>query len=88
MTKAEVGKLIDQKKFTKEMHCYQDDKLSNLIGEIFYEGVRAGYDLAKYRLELLDGGMPFDMADDFLSENMGNIREILDLCKQDEECKE
>ena len=58
---------------------YQDDKRSNLIGEIYYEGVRAGYDLAKFRLELLDGGMPFGMADDFLSENMGNIREILDL---------
>ena len=88
MTKEKIGKLIDQKKFTKEMHCYEDDKLRNLIGEIYYEGVRAGYDLAKFRLELLDGGMPFGMADDFLSENMGNIREMLDLCKQYEECKD
>ncbi len=88
MTKDKVGKLIDQKKFTKEIHCYHDDKLRNLIEEIFYEGVRAGYDLAKFRLDLLDGGMPFSMADDFLSENMGNIRETLDLCKQYEECKD
>ena len=88
MTKAEFGKLIDRKKFTKEIHCYRDDKLKNLIEEIFYEGVRAGYDLAKFRLELLDGGMPFGMADEFLIENMSNIREILDLCKQYEECKD
>ena len=88
MTKEKIGKLIDQKKFAKEMHCYHDDKLRNLVEEIFYEGVRAGYDLAKFRLELLEGGMPFGMADDFLSENMDNIREMLDLCKQYEECKD
>lgn len=30
MTKEEVGKLIDKKKFTKEIHCYHDDKLRNV----------------------------------------------------------
>lgn len=88
MTKAEIGNLINRKKFSKEMHCYHEDKLRNLIEEIYYEGVREGYDLAKFRLELLDGGMPFGMADKFIEENMSNIREILDLCKQYEECKD
>ena len=87
MTKAEVGNLIDKKKFTKEMRFFHDDKLRNLIEEIYYEGVRAGYELAKFRLELLDR-MPFSMADDFIEENMSKIREILDLCKQYEECKD
>lgn len=87
MTKGEIEKLIDKKKFTKEIHCYHDDKLRNLIEEIYYEGVRAGYDLAKFRLELLDR-MPFDMAEEFLSDNMGNVREMIDLCKKYEECKE
>ena len=87
MTKVELGELIDKKKFTKEIHCYHDDKLRNLMEEIFYEGVRAGYDLAKYRLELLNR-MPFSMADDFLSKNMDNIKEMLELCKLYEECKD
>ena len=30
MTKEEVEKLIDKKKFTKEIHCYHDDKLRNV----------------------------------------------------------
>ena len=87
MTREDVGNLINEKKFTKEIHCYHDDKLRKLMEEIYYEGVRAGYDLAKYRLEFLDG-MPFGMADEFLSENMSNIREMIDLCKLYEECKE
>jgi len=87
MTREDVGNLINKKKFTKQIHCYHDDKLRNLMEEIYYEGVRAGYDLAKFRLELLDG-MPFGMADEFLSENMSNIREMIDLCKLYEECKE
>ena len=87
MTREDVGNLIDKKKFTKEIHCYHDDKLRSFMEEVYYEGVRAGYELAKYRLELLNG-MPFGMADEFLSENMSNIREMIDLCKLYEECKE
>ena len=34
--------------------------------------MRAGYDLAKFRLALLDG-MPFGAADDYLAENMEKI---------------
>ena len=84
ITKAELGELIDQKKFAKEICSYDDDKLRNLIQEIFFEGMREGYELAKFRLELLNS-FPFDSADEFLDENMGKIREIMDLCKKYEE---
>ena len=46
--------------------------------------MREGYELAKFRLELLNS-FPFDSADEFLDENMGKIREIMDLCKKYEE---
>ena len=84
MSKAEIGKLIDSKKFSKTMHCYGDDKLENIIKEIYFDGMRTGYDLAKFRLELIDS-MPFKGADQYWNDNMENIRSILDLCKQYEE---
>ncbi len=87
MTKAELEELINRKKFVKEIRCYDDDKLRNLIQEIFYEGMREGYELAKFRLELLNG-FPFGAADEFLDENMGKIRELLDLCKKYEELED
>ena len=86
MTKAELGELIDEKKFLKVIRCYDEDKLRNLIQEIFYEGMREGYELAKFRLQLLND-MPFGSADKFLDENMDKIREMLDLCKMYEECE-
>lgn len=81
MTKEEIGKIIDSKQYPKTMRCYGDDKYGNLIKGIFYDGMRAGYDLAKFRLELLDG-MPFGAADDYLAENMEKIKEIVCLCEQ------
>ena len=31
MSKEDLGKLIDNKKFSKTMYCYGDDKLGNFI---------------------------------------------------------
>ena len=81
MTKEELGKLINRNKFSKTIRCYGDDKLKNLIEEIYYDGMREGYDLAKFRLNLLDG-MPFGAADEYLDDNMEKIRKILKLCEQ------
>ena len=77
MSKEEIGKLIDSKKFGKAMSCYGDDKLENIIKEIYFDGMRAGYDLAKFRLELIDG-VPFDSADEYWNDNMESIRGALD----------
>ena len=84
MSKEDLGKLIDSKKFSKTMYCYGDDKLGNFIKEIYFDGMREGYNLAKFRLELLDG-MPFDAADEYWDNNMEKIRNILNLCKQYDE---
>ena len=43
MGKEEIGKQIDSKKFSKTMRCYGDDKLGNIIKEIYYDGMREGY---------------------------------------------
>lgn len=85
MLKEEIGKLLDSKKVDKTILCYGDDKLENIIKEIYFDGMRAGYDLAKFRLELLDG-VPFESADEYWNDNMENIRGALDLCKKYEEC--
>lgn len=77
MLKEEIGKLPDSKKFGKAILCYGDDKLENIIKEIYFDGMRAGYDLAKFRLELLDG-VPFDSADEYWNDNMESIRGALD----------
>ncbi len=87
MTKAELGEFIDHEKFLHEIRCFDDDKLRNLIQEIFYEGMREGYELAKFRLELLNS-FPFGSADEFLDENMEKIRKMLDLCKAYEDLEE
>ena len=42
MGKEEIGKQIDSKKFSKTMRCYGDDKLGNIIKEIYYDGMREG----------------------------------------------
>ena len=81
MTKEQIGKLIDSKKFSKTIHCYGDDKFRNVIQEIYYDGMREGYELAKFRLDLLDC-MPFGAADEYLDSNMEKIRGILKLCEQ------
>ena len=81
MTKEELGKLIDSKKFSKTMRSFGDDKLRNFIEEIYYDGMRAGYNYAKYTLELVDR-MPFGAADKYLDNNMEKIRSILKLCEQ------
>ena len=86
MTTTEIEKLIEDKKFCKTIRCYEDDKLKNLFKEVFYDGIKAGYDLAKYRLELLDG-FPFTMADQYLEQNMPAIRETIELCKKYEEAE-
>ena len=54
------------------------------IKEIYFDGMREGYNLAKFRLELLDG-MPFDAADEYWDNNMEKIRSILNLCKRYDE---
>ena len=59
MTKEEIEKLINSKKFSKTIRCYGDDKLENIIKEIYYDGMREGYELAKFRLNLLNG-MPLE----------------------------
>ena len=73
MTKEEIEKLINSKKFSKTIRCYGDDKLENIIKEIYFDGMQAGYDLAKFRLELIDR-MPFRGADQYWNDNMENIR--------------
>lgn len=50
-----------------------------------YDGMREGYELAKFRLNLLNG-MPFGAADEYWNDNAENVRSILDLCKQYETC--
>ena len=87
MTKEEIGELIDSKKFSKAIRCFSGDKLRNLIKEIYFDGMREGYELAKYRLELLNR-MPFGAADDYLDKYMEDIRDILKLCEQYELCTE
>ena len=87
MTREEIGKLIDSKKFSKAIRCFGDDKLRDFIKEIYFDGMREGYELAKYRLELLKG-MPFGAADDYLDKHMEDIRNILRLCEQYELCTE
>ena len=49
--------------------------------------MREEYELAKFRLKLLDG-MPFGVADDYLNKNIKDIRDILKLCEQYELCIE
>lgn len=86
MTKNEIVNLIDRKKFSKTIRSCGNDKLRDLIEEIYFDGMRKGYELAKFRLELLDS-MPFGAADKYLDEHMNDIREILKLCEQYELCK-
>ena len=87
MTKEEIEKQINSSKFSKTISCYGDDKLRNLIQEIYFDGMREGYELAKFRLELLDR-MPFSAGDDYLDENMEKIRNVISLCELYEECDE
>ena len=87
MTREEIEKLIDSKKFSKAIRCFSDDKLRDFIKEIYFDGMREGYQLAKYRLELLNR-MPFGAADDYLDKYMDDIRDILKLCEQYELCTE
>lgn len=86
MGKEEIGKQIDSKKFSKTMRCYGDDKLGNIIKEIYYDGMKEGYNLAKFRLELLNG-VPPGVAEKYWDDNMENIRNVLSLCEQYEECE-
>ena len=87
MTRKEIEKLIADKKFSKAIRCFGEDKLRDFIKEIYFDGMREGYELAKYRLELLNG-MPFSAAEDYLDEHMNDIRVILKLCEQYELCAE
>ena len=81
MTKDELGKMIDNPDFASEIRCYGEDKFRNIIKEIYFAGMREGYNLAKFRLELLDR-MPFGAADDFLDKNLEEIRKVLKLCER------
>lgn len=81
MTKKEIGKLIESKKFSKNVRCFGDDKLRGFIKEIYFDGMREGYELAKFRLELLNG-LPSGAADRYLDEHMEDIRNIINLCEQ------
>ena len=81
MTKEQIGKLIDSKKFSRAIMCFGDDKLRNFIQEIYFDGMREGYEFAKYRLNVING-MPFGAADDYLDKHMKDIRDILKLCEQ------
>ena len=84
MSKEELEKLIDSKKIAQTIRCYGDDKLGNFIKEIYYDGMKEGYDLAKFRLELLDH-MPSSAGNKYCDDNMEDIRNILNLCKQYED---
>ena len=85
-TKEEIKKLLDKKKFGN-VRFYSDDVLKNFLREIFFKGVQEGYDLAKFRLELLDG-FPLTLCDDFFAQKIDEFREILDLCREYEETTE
>lgn len=43
MNKEEIGKLIDDKKFSKNIRCFGDDKRRDFIKEIYFDGMREGY---------------------------------------------
>ena len=86
MGKEEIGKQIDSKKFSKTMRCYGDDKLGNIIKEIYFVCMREGYNLAKFRLEFLIC-LPPGVAEKYWDDNMENIRIVLSLCEQYEECE-
>ena len=61
-------------------------RCGNIIKEIYYDGMREGYNLAKFRLELLNG-VPPGVAEKYWDDNMENIRNVLSLCEQYEECE-
>ncbi len=81
MTKEEIEKLINSKKYSTTIRCFGDDKLRDFIKEIYFDGMHEGYKLAKFRLELLNG-LPFGAADKYLDEHMNDIRNIINLCNQ------
>ncbi|MBQ6968611.1 MAG: hypothetical protein IJP84_12010 [Lachnospiraceae bacterium] len=87
MTKEEIEKLINSKKFSTAIRCYGKDKLRDLITEIYLDGMSKGYELAMFRLELLNS-MPSTAGDKYLDENLGKIRDIINLCEMYEKCDE
>ena len=72
----EIKERIRKLKFSKEIRCYGDDYFIDLMTEIFYDGMREGYELAKFRLELLNR-FPSGSAKEYLAQNASNIRESL-----------
>lgn len=87
MTKEEIEKLINDKKFSLAIRCFGNDKLRDFIEEIYFDGMRKGYEIAKYTLEVRNL-MPYNAADDYLDKHMEDIRDILKLCEQYELCTE
>ena len=87
MTKEEVEKLVSSKKYSNAIKYYGDDKLRNLIKEIYIDGMKKGYEIAKYRLEQLYK-MPISAGEDYLNDNMEDIRNMINLCEKYQECEE
>jgi hypothetical protein len=77
----ELRKQIEELKFAKEIRCYSKDVLRDLLAELYYDGMRVGYELAKCRLPFISG-ISAGRADEYLKENMSQIRETIKLCEE------
>ena len=88
MGKEEIGKQIDSKKFSKTMRCYGDDKLGNIIKEKI-EIAPKEKNVTSYTDEIdsVLNGVPPGVAEKYWDDNMENIRNVLSLCEQYEECE-
>ncbi len=81
MSRKEIEKLIKANKFSKNVRCFGDDKLRDLMEEIYCDGIKDGLELAQFRLSLLSG-IPSSLAERYLDENMEQIRTGLRLCEE------
>ena len=81
MTKRDIEEEINIMKFSRAVKCYsKDDKLGDLVKEIYCDGIMDGVRYAIRKLQLLDS-VPFGLDSDYLLKNMGKIRETIKLCE-------
>ena len=83
---SEIEEEIAKLKFSKQCRSYSDNYLKNLISEIYYDGLRDGYELAKKRLELFDG-FPSSLGGEYFFEHKANIQKTLKLIEEYEKIK-